>query len=111
MKIIVNILVGTVAVLVATKLIPGVTLDTPLTALVVAVVLGIANAVLRPLLVLLTMPVTIISFGLFLFVINAIVVLAADALIPGFFVAGLWTAMLFSVVTAVVGWFLNALGE
>lgn len=108
MRILVKILLATLAVLITAHLLPGVMLDSIWTAVVVAVILGIVNAVLRPLLVLLTLPVTVVTMGLFLFVVNALMVLLVDAIVPGFSVAGFWWAMLFSVVVSLIGWFLDA---
>lgn len=77
------------------------------TAIVVAIVLGIVNALLKPLLILLTLPVTILTLGLFLFVINAALVLLVAKLVPGFEVRGFWWAMLFSLVVSIIGAFLH----
>lgn len=105
----IKLLVGTVAVMAAAYLVPGVGVKDVSTALIVAIVLGLLNVVLKPILVLLTLPATLLSFGLFLFVINALLVLLAARLVPGFAVDGFWTAMLFSVVVSLVGWFLGLL--
>lgn len=82
-----------------------------LAALIAAIVLGVANAFIRPLLVLLTLPVTILTLGLFIFVINALIVMLVDYLVPGFEVAGFWWALLFSFVVSLVSWFLYAVAS
>ena len=79
------------------------------TALLVAVVLGLINTLLRPLLVLLTLPVTLFTLGLFIFVINALLFLLADTLVDGFHVGGFWSALVGSIVYSLVSWALSAL--
>lgn len=110
MRILIKIVLNTLAVVVAAYVLPGVMVDSALTALVVAVALGVVNAVLRPVLVILTFPITVVTLGLFLFVINACMILLVDRLVPGFAVAGFWWALLFSLVVSFVGSFLNAVG-
>lgn len=89
-------------------LLPGVQLADTRAALVLAVVLGLLNAVLRPVLVLLTLPVTVLTLGLFLLVLNAGMVMAAARLVDGFAVSGFWSALLFSLVMSVVSSVMNA---
>lgn len=79
------------------------------TALLVAVVLGLINALLRPLLVLLTLPVTLLTLGLFIFVINALLFLLAGSLIDGFHVGGFWSALFGSIAYSLISWALSAL--
>jgi putative membrane protein len=104
MRFLVNIIIMTIAVYVAASLLPGVMVADFLTSLVVAVVLALLNAIVKPVLVFLTIPFTIITFGLFLLVINAVVVLLADRLISGFEVAGFWWALLFSLIMSLIQW-------
>lgn len=77
---------------------PGIYVESPESALIVAVVLGLLRIFVKPLLVLLTLPVTIFTLGLFLLVVNALIILIADRLIKGFDVDGFWYALLFSVL-------------
>lgn len=86
-------------------------LDSFWTAILVALVLAVFNVTLKPLLVFLTLPATIFTFGLFLFVVNALIIMAADALIAGFDVANFWWALLFSLVLSVINGMLFTLGE
>ncbi|PKO29768.1 MAG: hypothetical protein CVU34_20455 [Betaproteobacteria bacterium HGW-Betaproteobacteria-7] len=79
------------------------------TALLVAVVLGLINTLLRPLLVLLTLPVTLLTLGLFIFVINALLFLLAGSLIDGFHVGGFWSALFGSIAYSLISWALSAL--
>lgn len=102
-----KIFVSTLAVLVAAYILPGVTVDNFFAALVAALVLALVNFFVRPLLVILTLPITIFSLGLFLLVINALLVLFVAAVVPGFAVGGFWWALLFSFLVSLVSTFLN----
>ena len=108
MKLIVNWLVAAVAIVIAAYLLPGVMVSGFVTALILAVVIGGINLFVRPLLVLLTLPLTVVTFGLFLFVINALLVMLAAAIVPGFAVASFWWAMLFAVVLAMVNYVIHS---
>ena len=96
-------LISTIAVLVAAYLVPGVDVDL-IGALVLAVVLGLFNAFLRPLVNLLTLPLNIVTLGLFSLVTNAVIIMVADYLIPGFTVGGFWAALVFSVLLSLINW-------
>ena len=88
-------------------LLPGITIDSFVTALILAIVLAILNTLVKPLLVLFTLPITIITLGLFLLVINALIILLADKLVDGFHTEGFWTALLFSIVLSVTTSLIN----
>lgn len=81
---------------------PGVTIDDVLTAVLLAVVLSVLNMFIKPLLILLTLPITIFTLGFFLLVINAAIILMASSIVKGFHVEGFWWAMLFSVFLSIV---------
>lgn len=98
MKLILRILLSALAVVILAKVLPHVSVDTYFTAVIVAVVLSLLNFIVKPILIILTLPVTIITFGLFLLIINAIIILLADTLIDGFVVDGIWWALLFSLL-------------
>ena len=98
MNYIFKVLLTAFAVLVIAKILPGVTVDSYGTAIWVAFIVGILFSILKPILVILTLPVTILTLGLFLFVINAAMILLANSWIDGFSVSGFWTALLFSVI-------------
>ncbi|NHF58299.1 phage holin family protein [Flavobacteriaceae bacterium TP-CH-4] len=98
MKFILRMLLSALAVVILAKILPHVTVDTYLTAFIVAIVLSILNLIVKPILVILTLPVTIVTFGLFLLIINACIILMADYFIDGFSVDGLWWALLFSLL-------------
>jgi putative membrane protein len=100
-------LILTAAVLFASWLLDGIRVDGIYSALLAAALLGILNAVFRPLLILLTLPVNILTLGLFTFVINAVMLLVVSAFIPGFAVRGFWTAVIGALVIGVVSWILN----
>jgi putative membrane protein len=80
----------------------GVRINTFWTAILFAIVLAIMNAILKPILILLTFPITLLTFGLFLFVINACIILLAEKVVPGFVVDGFWWALLFSLLLSIV---------
>lgn len=102
------LLINALGVYVAAALLPGVRLKGFGSAVLVALVLSVANAVIRPILIILTLPLTILTLGLFLLVINALMVMLVDALLDGFSTRNFWWAMLFSVVLAVVNMVLFA---
>ena len=101
MKSILKIILTTIAVLLVAKILPGVYVDGFTTSLVVAIVLALLRFIVKPILVVLTLPITLMTFGLFLLVINAILILLADYFIGGFEVQGLLVAILFSILLSV----------
>lgn len=107
MQVLVKLLLRSLAVFTAAYVVGGVTLSGWVPAVVVAVVLGILNSVLKPVLVVLTLPVNILTLGLFTLVINALLVMLAAKIVPGFEVKSFMTAFWFGVVLSVVNWFLN----
>lgn len=98
MNYFIKLLISAALVVLLSKILPGIAVSNYLTAILVALVLALLNTFLKPLLILLTLPVTVLSLGLFLFAINAIIVLLASKLIDGFSVSGFWAALLFSLV-------------
>jgi putative membrane protein len=102
MKLIVKWLLAACALLLVAYIYPGVQLQGYGTALIAAAIIGLFNVLLRPVLVVLTLPVTIITLGLFLFVINALLFWAASGLLQGFAVNGFWAAMLGSLIYSVL---------
>ena len=103
MKLIIRWLLLAAALLLVAHLYPGVTVASYGAAMVAALVLGLLNTLVRPLLVLLTLPVTLVTLGLFLFVINALMFWAASGLVGGFHVAGFWAALLGSLIYSALG--------
>ena len=102
MKFIIKILLSALAVIVLSKFLPNIFVDNYVTAIIVAIALSLLNFVVKPILVVLTLPVTILTFGLFLLVINAIIILMADILIPGFEVTNIWWAIIFSLLLSIL---------
>lgn len=110
MSIIINWLLSAVVIMVSAYLLPGVVVSGIVTALVLAVVLGAINAFIKPLLVALTLPINVMTLGLFIFVIDAALIMLATYVVPGFSVASFWWALIFAVVMAVVGWVIGQFG-
>jgi putative membrane protein len=104
-----KLLITAVAVLVSTYLLPGVEIDNILAAILVAAVLSFLNAIVKPVLIILSLPITVLTLGLFLLVINAVIIQIADWLIDDLKVHGFWYALLFSLVLSLVNSVFNAL--
>src|SRR5210317_130922 len=109
MKLIIRLLLNALAVVILSKILSGVDVDSYVTAIIVAVVLALLNLVVKPILVIFTLPATILTLGLFLFVINALIILLADKLIDGFSVSSIWTAILFSILLSILQSILHSL--
>ena len=109
MNLLIKLLLSAIAVFLLANLLTGVDVDNYITSLIVAVVLSVLNVLLKPVLVILTLPVTIITLGLFLFIVNALIILLADKLVDGFSVDGIWTAVLFSVLLSIMESLLHSL--
>lgn len=92
-------------------LLPGVHMDSFIAALILALVLALLNTLVKPILVILTFPITIITLGLFLLVINAVIILLAAKLVDGFKVDGFWWALLFSILLSVTSSLLQGSDE
>ena len=102
MKFIMRIVATSIIAFGLSYLLDGIKIKSFITAIILAAVLAILNAFLKPLLIILTLPITIFTLGLFLFVINAGIILLADKLIDGFEVQGFWWALLFSLLLSIV---------
>lgn len=111
MNFIIRLIISTLAVLVTAYILPGVHLDSFTTAIILAIVLGCLNVIVKPILILFTLPVVLFTFGLFLIVINTLIILFADHLISGFSVDGFWTALFFSIVLWIVTSILNSIKQ
>lgn len=107
MRILINWLVTTAAILISAYILPGVAVRSLVAAIVTALVLGLINAILRPVLIVLTFPLTIVTLGLFIFVLNALLVLLTSAIVPGFEVRNFWWALVFSLVFSIVSFVLH----
>ena len=111
MRFLINWLIYALAIGITAYILPGVHLDGVFAALVTAAILGLVNGVLRPVLFIFTLPLTILTLGLFTFVLNALMVLLAASIVPGFDVASFWWAVLFSLILSVVMYILGEVTE
>jgi putative membrane protein len=103
MKIIYHWLIATIAILIAAQVVPGTSI-TLSGALIAAVVLSALNLFIRPILLILTFPITVITLGFFSLVINALLVMLAAMIVPGFSITGFWAALFFALILAIVNW-------
>src|SRR5260221_11453478 len=108
MRFLMRVLVNGAAVFLAANLGPGISVASPGAALVAGLILGIVNAIIRPLLFLLTLPFTILTLGLFIFVVNAICLALVAWLVPGFSLSGFGAAFIGAIVISLVSWLLHA---
>lgn len=111
MNILLKLLITALAVIISSYLLPGVEVAGFVDALVVAFVLGVLNALLKPILIILTIPVTILSLGLFLLVINAFIIQLTAFFVRGFDVANFFWALLFSIILSLITWLLELPGR
>ncbi len=102
-------LINALALLAVAYLMPSITVASFTTAMVAALILGLVNAVIRPILILLTLPATILTLGLFIFVINGLLFWFVGSYLQGFTVAGFWSGVLGAIVYSLVSWALSAL--
>ena len=108
MNFILRLLISGIIAYVLAKILSGVHISNITTAIIFALVLACLNAIVKPILVLLTLPITVVTLGLFLFVINALIILLADKLLDGIRVDGFWWALIFSIILSVFSSALNA---
>jgi putative membrane protein len=109
MRLLLVWIVNAVALFALPYVLPSVQIDTFWTALVAALVLGLINTLIRPLLVILTLPVTVLTLGLFIFVINGLLFWWVGSFIAGFHVGGFWSGVFGAIVYSVISWLLSAL--
>ncbi len=98
MNYLIKLLISAALVVILASLLPGIAVSNYFSAIVVAFVMALLNTFIKPLLIFFTLPATIFTLGLFLFVINAVIVLMASSLVGGFYVSGFWSALLFSLL-------------
>ncbi len=111
MNLIINWIISALAIIIVAYLLPGVEVSGITAALVAAVIIGLINAFIRPVLLLLTLPINILTLGLFTFVINAALLLLASSIVPGFQIANFWWALLFSLLLTAVNYVFSQMGE
>ena len=102
-------LINAIALMAVAYLLPGIQVESLITALIAALVLGLVNTVIRPILILLTLPVTVVTLGLFIFVINGLLFWFVGSFIAGFVVAGFGWGVIGAIVYSIVSWALAAL--
>lgn len=111
MNFLIKLLLSTISVLVSAYLLPGAHVDGFFTAFIVAIILALFSATLKPVLVILTIPVTVFTLGLFLLVINALMIMLADYIVGGFSVDGFWWALIFGIILAIVNGIFDAISQ
>ena len=113
MNFLIKLIISTLAVIITAALLPGVEVqnDSVLIAIVVAAVLVFLNSILKPIMIILTIPITVVTLGLFLLVINAGIIMLTDKLVDGFSVRSFWWALLFSIVLSIVNSILTNIGR
>jgi putative membrane protein len=109
MRFLARLVLNGVAIIIAAYLLPGLHLSGTMAALEAGAILGFVNAIVRPVLFFLTLPLTLLTLGLFIFVLNAICFSLTAWLVPGFSIDGFWWAMLGALLVSIVSWILNAL--
>jgi putative membrane protein len=108
-RFLVRLVVNGVAVMLAAYLIPGLHVTSTASGFIAGIVLGLVNAIVRPLLIVLTLPFTLLTLGLFIFVVNAICLALVAWMVPGFGISGFWAAFLGALVITLVSWLLNGI--
>ena len=109
MRILLVWLVNTVALIAVAYLMPSITVSSFGAAVVAALILGLVNAIIRPVLILLTLPVTVVTLGLFIFVLNGLLFWLVGSFVDGFVVQGFWSGFFGSLLFSIVSWILSAL--
>jgi putative membrane protein len=106
-RFLIHLIVVAVALWATAQMVPGITIGSWSTLALSALILAIVNAIVRPILVFLTLPISVLTLGLFYLVINGVAFGLAAALVPGFAVASWWTAVLGALLTSVISWFIG----
>lgn len=109
MGFLLRVIVNALAIMLAASILPGIHVDGLVPALVGGLLLGLVNAVVRPVLIILTLPITLVTLGFFLLVLNALCFWLVASLVKGFYVAGFWAAFLGAIVVSIVSWIMTAL--
>ena len=109
MRFLARVILNGIAIIVAAWLIPGLQLSGLLPALIAGAILGVVNALVRPVLLILTLPLTLVTLGFFIFVVNALCLGLTAALVPGFEISGFWAAFFGALLVTIVSWILSGL--
>lgn len=105
--VLVSLILNSIAVFTTAYILPGIHIDSFWTAMVVAIVLGLVNAIIRPILLIITLPINILTLGLFTFVIMGGLVMLVSSLVTGFYVANFWWAIAFAFVLMIINSFIS----
>jgi putative membrane protein len=109
MGFLLRVVVNALAIMLAASILPGIGVDGVVPALVGGLLLGLVNAVVRPVLIILTLPITLVTLGLFLLVLNGLCFWLVASIVKGFDVAGFWSAFLGALIVSIVSWIMTAL--
>jgi putative membrane protein len=109
MGFLLRVVVNALAIMLAASILPGIGVDGVVPALVGGLLLGLVNAVVRPVLIILTLPITLVTLGLFLLVLNGLCFWLVASIVKGFYVAGFWSAFLGALIVSIVSWIMTAL--
>jgi putative membrane protein len=108
MGFLIRVVINTLAIVLAGALLPGIRVDSFLSALAAGLLLGLVNAVVRPVLLILTLPITLLTLGLFILVLNGLCFWLVASLVAGVHVAGFWSAVLGALLVSLVSWLVSA---
>jgi len=111
MKLLFRLGINVLALLVVERLVPGFVLSDIWTAVIAAIVIGIVNTVIKPVLQIIALPISVLTLGLGAFLVNVLLLWATSTFVPGFYIAGFWTAVVASIVLSLVTWFLHKLAR
>lgn len=103
-----KLIITMAALFITSYILPGMSIQGLFAGFVASLILGIVNVIIKPIFIVLTLPLTLLTMGLFLFIINGLMLWLAAAIVPGFFIAGFWTAVFGSIILSIVTWFLNS---
>lgn len=109
MRLVITWIINALALLALPYIFSSINVDSFWTALVVAIVLGFVNSIIRPILILLTLPATLLTLGLFIFVINGLLFWAVGSFVPSFHVGGFWSGVFGAIVYSIISWALSSL--
>ena len=109
MGFLLRVVVNALAIMLAASIVPGIRVDGVVPALVGGLLLGLVNAVVRPVLIILTLPITLVTLGLFLLVLNGLCFWLVASIVKGFYVAGFGSALLGALIVSIVSWIMTAL--
>ena len=109
MGFLLRVAINALAIVLAASILPGIEVDGIVPALAAAVLLGLVNAFVRPVLLILTLPITLVTLGLFLLVLNGFCFWLVASIVKGFYVAGFWSACLGALIVSIVSWIMTAM--